>query len=63
MFMHSPNGREKTDDFRPSVHDSYGLLMINGRGERLWRPLAYHSTLQVSAFMDNSPQGFGLMQR
>ncbi|MFG5067838.1 glucan biosynthesis protein G [Vibrio cholerae] len=63
MFMHSPNGREKTDDFRPSVHDSDGLLMINGRGERLWRPLANPSTLQVSAFMDNSPQGFGLMQR
>ncbi|ENM5739065.1 glucan biosynthesis protein G [Vibrio mimicus] len=63
MYMHSPNGRQQTDDFRPSVHDSDGLLMINGRGERLWRPLANPRTLQVSAFMDNSPQGFGLMQR
>ncbi|MGL4379549.1 MAG: glucan biosynthesis protein G [Vibrio sp.] len=63
MYMHSPNGRQQTDDFRPAVHDSDGLLMINGRGERLWRPLANPNTLQISAFMDNSPQGFGLMQR
>ncbi|MBT1445527.1 glucan biosynthesis protein G [Shewanella sp. JM162201] len=63
MYMHSPNGRHTTDDFRPAVHDSDGLLMINGRGERLWRPLANPRDLQVSAFVDNSPQGFGLMQR
>lgn len=63
MYMHSPNGRHLTDDFRPAVHDSDGLLMINGRGERLWRPLANPKDLQISAFMDNSPQGFGLMQR
>lgn len=63
MYMHSPNGRHLTDDFRPAVHDSDGLLMINGRGERLWRPLANPKDLQVSAFMDNSPQGFGLLQR
>ncbi|QSX39249.1 glucan biosynthesis protein G [Shewanella cyperi] len=63
MYMHSANGRQNADDFRPSVHDSDGLLMINGRGERLWRPLANPSNLQISAFMDNSPQGFGLMQR
>ncbi|MGI2259939.1 glucan biosynthesis protein G [Shewanella sp. GXUN23E] len=63
MYMHSPNGRHLTDDFRPSVHDSDGLLIINGQGERLWRPLANPGELQISAFMDNSPQGFGLMQR
>ncbi len=63
MFLHSLNGRHDTDDFRPEVHDSDGLLMFNGRGEHLWRPLANPSQLQVSAFADNSPQGFGLIQR
>ena len=32
-------------------------------GEWLWRPLSNHKTLQVSAFIDQSPRGFGLMQR
>ncbi|MFB9887959.1 glucan biosynthesis protein [Balneatrix alpica] len=63
MFMFSANGRERADDFRPQVHDSDGLLMLNGRGERLWRPLANPKDLQISAFMDNAPLGFGLMQR
>ncbi len=63
MFLHSMNGRQNTDDFRPEVHDSDALLMLNGRGERLWRPLANPKQLQVSAFIDNSPQGFGLIQR
>ncbi|QYJ80300.1 glucan biosynthesis protein G [Shewanella acanthi] len=63
MFLHSLNGRHDTDDFRPEVHDSDGLLMFNGRGEHLWRPLANPRQLQISAFSDNSPQGFGLIQR
>ena len=37
--------------------------MVNGRGERLWRPLANPSSLQISAFVDTSPIGFGLVQR
>ncbi|KFZ38468.1 glucan biosynthesis protein D [Shewanella mangrovi] len=63
MFKHSLNGRQGIDDFRPEVHNSDGLLMLNGRSERLWRPLANPTNLQVSAFMDNAPQGFGLVQR
>lgn len=51
------------EDFRPAVHDSDGLMMQTGAGEWLWRPLSNHKTLQVSAFMDMSPRGFGLMQR
>src|SRR4029077_14958794 len=45
------------------VHDSNGLLMVNGRGERLWRPLANPKNLQISAFVDAGPRGFGLIQR
>ncbi|SIS56734.1 glucans biosynthesis protein [Neptunomonas antarctica] len=63
MFMFSSYGRDKVDDFRPRVHDSDGLLMLNGRGERLWRPLTNPANLQISAFMDNAPLGFGLLQR
>lgn len=63
MFFFGPNDRLGVDDFRPQVHDSDGLLMVNGRGERLWRPLSNPSTLQVSAFVDAGPRGFGLIQR
>ena len=63
MFMFSAYDRENVDDFRPRVHDSDGLLILNGRGERLWRPLRNPNTLQISAFSDNAPLGFGLIQR
>ncbi len=62
MYMFSMNGR-LADDFRPEVHDSDGLLMETGRGERIWRPLANPQTLQISVFSDSAPVGFGLMQR
>ncbi|HUG62063.1 MAG TPA: glucan biosynthesis protein G [Methylomirabilota bacterium] len=63
MFFFSANDRHGVDDFRPEVHDSDGLLMVTGRGERLWRPLANPQDLQISAFVDRSPRGFGLIQR
>ncbi|WP_346838298.1 glucan biosynthesis protein G [Microbulbifer sp. SAOS-129_SWC] len=63
MFMFSMNDRRHADDYRPQVHDSDGLLIENGKGERLWRPLANPKQLQVSAFADADPVGFGLMQR
>jgi glucans biosynthesis protein len=63
MFMFGPNSRHDVDDYRPEVHDSDGLLIANGRGERLWRPLANPEKLQISAFVDAGPRGFGLIQR
>jgi glucans biosynthesis protein len=63
MYMFSPSGRGGVDDFRPQVHDSDGLLVVNGRGEHLWRPLANPAKLQLNAFEDRQPQGFGLLQR
>lgn len=62
MFLFNAMGRP-VDDFRNAVHDSDGLMMLTGTGEWLWRPLANHKSLQVSAFQDMSPRGFGLMQR
>jgi glucans biosynthesis protein len=63
MFFFGPNDRINVDDFRPSVHDSDGLAIFNGRGEELWRPLSNPRDLQISAFSDLNPRGFGLMQR
>lgn len=63
MFLFDSTGRTRFDDFRPAVHDSDGLLIHNGEAEVLWRPLANPKHLQVSSFADNSPRGFGLMQR
>jgi len=63
MFMHGGMDRADQLDYRPAVHDSEGLQMRNGKGERLWRPLSNPQTLQISAFMDENPKGFGLIQR
>ena len=64
MFLFDPSNRMRFDDYRNAVHDSDGLQILNGRGERLWRALANPRTVvQVSAFLDDSPKGFGLIQR
>ncbi|MEM7317818.1 MAG: glucan biosynthesis protein G [Pseudomonadota bacterium] len=63
MFLFDQTNRTRFDDFRPAVHDSDGLLIRNGAGEVIWRPLANPVRLQVSSFVDKDPQGFGLMQR
>ncbi|MGQ0456937.1 MAG: glucan biosynthesis protein [Hyphomicrobium sp.] len=63
MFLHGPADQRPLADFRPAVHDSQGLAMWTGAGERIWRPLTNPKTLQISAFMDKDPKGFGLWQR
>ncbi|MDF3415757.1 glucan biosynthesis protein G [Sulfitobacter sp. M57] len=63
MFLFDDTMRQRFSDFRPAVHDSDGLLIHNGGGEVLWRPLANPINLQISAFSDNNPRGFGLCQR
>lgn len=63
MYFFGPNDHADADDFRPAVHDSDGLEMYSGRGEWIWRPLENPAELQISAFIDRNPQGFGLMQR
>lgn len=63
MFLFDDTMRQRFSDFRPAVHDSNGLLIHNGVGEVIWRPLSNPVNLQISAFSDNNPRGFGLMQR
>ncbi|KAF3999823.1 glucan biosynthesis protein [Glaciimonas immobilis] len=50
-------------DWRPEVHDSDGLALWSGGGEHIWRPLNNPGQTMVSAFGDNNPKGFGLLQR
>ncbi|TPE50786.1 glucan biosynthesis protein [Amaricoccus solimangrovi] len=63
MFLYDAKERDGYDDFRPGIHDSDGLAMWNGGGERIWRPLHNPRLLQISSFSDNGPRGFGLIQR
>ena len=51
------------DDYRPEIHDADGLLVLTGKGEHVWRPLANPSALAISSFIDTNPRGFGLLQR
>jgi glucans biosynthesis protein len=62
MFWHGENS-DAARDFRPEVHDSDGLLMHNGVGEWIWRPLVNPRQVRVSAFSDDNPRAFGLLQR
>ncbi|MGY6634833.1 MAG: glucan biosynthesis protein [Alkalilacustris sp.] len=62
MFWFGPMRRGVADDYRPMVHDSDALVILNGAGERLWRPLANPAAVQVSGFADDGPRGFGLVQ-
>jgi len=63
MFLFGPNSRRVSNDFRQAVHDSEGLAILNGNGERLWRPLQNPKKLQLSSFLDRDCKGFGLVQR
>ncbi|MEM1065843.1 MAG: glucan biosynthesis protein [Pseudomonadota bacterium] len=62
MYLKGPLRAAVSDDFRPRVHDSDALLVENGGGERLWRPLSNPAALQTSSFIDHGPRGFGLVQ-
>jgi periplasmic glucans biosynthesis protein len=62
MFFFGPNSHARSDDWRAAVHDSSGLALRTGQDERIWRPLLNPHDLQISAFSDVGPRGFGLMQ-
>ncbi|MGH6886378.1 MAG: glucan biosynthesis protein, partial [Geminicoccales bacterium] len=63
MFWFAETDRRRAQDWRPEIHDSDGLAMWTGTGERIWRPLNNPPRVQVSAFSDSNPKGFGLLQR
>lgn len=63
MFWYSESVKRTGVDWRPEVHDSDGLAMWTGAGERIWRPLNNPPRTIASAFGDDNPRGFGLLQR
>lgn len=63
MYWFSETAKPTAVDWRPEVHDSDGLAMWTGAGEHLWRPLNDPQQVALSAFGDQNPKGFGLLQR
>ncbi len=63
MYWYGENDRRQATDWRPEIHDSDGLALWTGTGERIWRPLIDPPRVQTNAFADTNPKGFGLMQR
>ncbi len=63
MYWFSETAKPTAADWRPEVHDSDGLAIWTGAGERIWRPLNNPAHTIASAFGDTNPKGFGLLQR
>lgn len=63
MFWYAEYGRDRSLDWRPEIHDSDGLALWTGGGERIWRPLNNPPATTTSVFLDDNPRGFGLLQR
>jgi glucans biosynthesis protein len=63
MYWYSETNRWSSPDWRPEVHDSDGLALETGAGERLWRPLRNPDAVTTTSFVDRNPRGFGLIQR
>lgn len=63
VHLSGPLGQRRSDDLRPNVSEVAGLQILTGRGEWLWRPVTNRDTLQISAFADENPRGFGFLQR
>ncbi|MEJ2687771.1 MAG: glucan biosynthesis protein [Gammaproteobacteria bacterium] len=63
MYWYSETNERTGKDWHPEIHDSDGLAMWTGKGERIWRPLNNPPRVQTNSFVDHNPKGFGLLQR
>jgi len=63
MYWYGKHNRLQGDDWRPEIHDSDGLAIWTSANERIWRPLNNPSVVKLSSFVDQTPKGFGLLQR
>ncbi len=63
MYQTGENDRRMANDWRREIHDSDGLAIWSGSGERIWRPLVNPRGLRTSLYADKTPKGFGLLQR
>ncbi|MCX5497091.1 glucan biosynthesis protein D [Kaistia dalseonensis] len=63
MYWYSETVRRTAIDWRPEIHDSDGLAIWSGNGERIWRPLNDPPRVMTNSFLDADIRGFGLLQR
>jgi glucans biosynthesis protein len=63
MYQCGENDRRVCDDWRPEIHDTDGLSILTGSGERIWRPVANPTRVRVTSYLDDSPKLFALEQR
>jgi len=63
MFWYGEGNRAQAADWRPEIHDSDGLAIWTGAGERIWRPLNNPPSVMTNTFLDRDVKGFGLLQR
>ena len=63
MFWYGEGDAPLATDWRPEIHDSDGLAIATGSGERIWRPLVNPPRESIDSFADRNPRGFGLIQR
>ncbi len=63
MYQTGENDKRRGVDWRPEIHDADGLQLWTGNGEWIWRPLVNPAGVHTNSFFDDSPRGFGLLQR
>ncbi|MBU6459823.1 MAG: glucan biosynthesis protein G [Proteobacteria bacterium] len=63
MFWHGRGRGVRAGDWHPAQHDSSDLVMANGNGEWVTRPLNDPLYTQITSYGMNQPQGFGLIQQ
>lgn len=63
MFFYGENTPRPSGQWRPEVHDSDGLVLVDGTGECIWRPLINGPRLRMALFSLTDPRRFGLLQR
>jgi glucans biosynthesis protein len=63
MFCFDESNTGDRRDWRPEVHDSDGLAILSGDGERIWRPLDNPPSPRLHTFRADHARGFGLLQR
>ncbi|WP_324696465.1 glucan biosynthesis protein [Novosphingobium aerophilum] len=63
MFWYDQSDSAKRADWRPEIHDSDGLAIWTGSGERIWVPLSNPAANRTNALRADHVKGFGLLQR
>ncbi|PZU57399.1 MAG: hypothetical protein DI547_13555 [Sphingobium sp.] len=63
MFWYDQAHRQIATDWRPEIHDSDGLLIVESGGQAHFRGLLNPKAPSTSRFPERNPAGFGLLQR